>query len=119
MGTRKYPGENDFNDYLYNHSGYSNAYTGFEHTNYHFQVGYGHLKGALKRFSRLFIDPLFNTCCMLREIKVLNSGKIIIAMPISTDRKPVAVKTTFYMSICIFRTYYQPPHRRMAIHAVR
>lgn len=38
MGTEKYPVENDYNQYLTAHSGYSNAYTGATETNYFFEV---------------------------------------------------------------------------------
>ncbi|KAL1959901.1 hypothetical protein VTO42DRAFT_569 [Malbranchea cinnamomea] len=38
MGTEKYPGENEYNQYLASHSGYSNAYTAATETNYFFEV---------------------------------------------------------------------------------
>ncbi|KAI1982444.1 metalloprotease [Ophidiomyces ophidiicola] len=38
MGTEKYPGENDYNQYLAAHSGHSNAYTAATETNYYFEV---------------------------------------------------------------------------------
>ncbi|KAK7686842.1 hypothetical protein QCA50_009917 [Cerrena zonata] len=37
MGTEKYPEENEYSSYLSKHSGYSNAYTAAEHTNYYFE----------------------------------------------------------------------------------
>ncbi|EGC46859.1 a-pheromone processing metallopeptidase Ste23 [Histoplasma capsulatum var. duboisii H88] len=38
MGTKKYPKENAYNQYLAAHSGHSNAYTGATETNYFFEV---------------------------------------------------------------------------------
>ncbi|KAJ6107127.1 Peptidase M16 core [Penicillium sp. IBT 18751x] len=38
MGTKKYPKENDYNQYLAAHSGSSNAYTAATETNYFFEV---------------------------------------------------------------------------------
>ncbi|KAI7551489.1 hypothetical protein KC319_g13613, partial [Hortaea werneckii] len=37
MGTEKYPGENDYNQYLTKYGGYSNAFTASTSTNYYFE----------------------------------------------------------------------------------
>ncbi|CAJ0633735.1 13753_t:CDS:10 [Entrophospora sp. SA101] len=47
MGTKKYPKENEYSEYLSNHGGYSNAYTSVDHTNYYFEVAHENLEGAL------------------------------------------------------------------------
>lgn len=75
MGTEKYPKENDYNQYLSEHSGFSNAFTGVEDTNYYFEVGQEHLEGALDRFAQFFISPLFSDSCTERELKAVDSGK--------------------------------------------
>lgn len=96
MGTEKYPKENDYYSYLSEHSGkgvyksfwsqrltwfairytgYANAFTGTENTNYFFEVGHQWLEGALDRFSRFFIDPLFSESCTERELRAVDSGK--------------------------------------------
>ena len=59
MGTKKYPQENDYNQFLSDHGGWSNAFTSDEHTNYFFEVNAEHLEGALDRFAQFFIEPLF------------------------------------------------------------
>ncbi|ORE11774.1 hypothetical protein BCV72DRAFT_197111 [Rhizopus microsporus var. microsporus] len=56
MGTKKYPKENDYYSYLSEHS-----------------VGHQWLEGALDRFSRFFIDPLFSESCTERELKAVDS----------------------------------------------
>jgi insulysin len=76
MGTEKYPKENDYNQYLAEHSGHSNAFTGMENTNYYFEVGQEWLEGALDRFAQFFISPLFSDGCTERELKAVDSGKI-------------------------------------------
>lgn len=38
MGTKKYPEESEYGQFLNEHAGRSNAYTSAEHTNYHFDV---------------------------------------------------------------------------------
>ncbi|CEH18771.1 related to ste23-metalloprotease involved in a-factor processing [Ceraceosorus bombacis] len=73
MGTKKYPRENEYSEYLSNNSGASNAYTGMENTNYFFDVGHSHLEGALDRFSQFFISPLFDPGCTEREIRAVDS----------------------------------------------
>ncbi|PWN23331.1 hypothetical protein BCV69DRAFT_280939 [Microstroma glucosiphilum] len=73
MGTEKYPRENEYSEYLSNHSGASNAYTGMENTNYFFDVGHQHLEGALDRFSQFFLTPLFDASCTEREIRAVDS----------------------------------------------
>lgn len=73
MGTEKYPRENEYSEYLTNHSGSSNAYTGMENTNYFFDVGHPHLEGALDRFAQFFLKPLFDPSCTEREIRAVDS----------------------------------------------
>ncbi|KAI8639740.1 Metalloenzyme, LuxS/M16 peptidase-like protein [Parasitella parasitica] len=73
MGTKKYPKENDYYSYLSEHSGYANAFTGTENTNYFFEVGHQWLEGALDRFSHFFIDPLFSESCTDRELRAVDS----------------------------------------------
>lgn len=73
MGTEKYPRENEYSEFLSNHSGSSNAYTGMDNTNYFFAVGQQHLEGALDRFSKFFICPLFDASCTEREIRAVDS----------------------------------------------
>ncbi|CUM65732.1 uncharacterized protein PRCAT00003380001 [Priceomyces carsonii] len=73
MGTEKYPEENEYSSYLSKHSGYSNAYTASEHTNYYFELSSDNLEGALDRFSQFFISPLFSKSCKDREIRAVDS----------------------------------------------
>ncbi|KAI4229441.1 MAG: hypothetical protein L6R36_000895 [Xanthoria steineri] len=88
MGTEKYPVENDYNQYLSAHSGYSNAYTSSTETNYYFEVAASSsqdadastngsvdspLHGALDRFAQFFIAPLFLSSTLDRELKAVDS----------------------------------------------
>ncbi|KAK6457763.1 Metalloenzyme, LuxS/M16 peptidase-like protein [Scheffersomyces xylosifermentans] len=73
MGTEKYPEENEYSSFLAKHSGYSNAYTAAEHTNYYFQLSSDYLEGALDRFAQFFISPLFSQSCKDREINAVDS----------------------------------------------
>lgn len=73
MGTKKYPRENEYSEFLTNHSGSSNAFTALENTNYFFDVGHSHLEGALDRFAQFFLEPLFDPSCSEREIRAVDS----------------------------------------------
>ncbi|KAH6579183.1 hypothetical protein BASA60_003367 [Batrachochytrium salamandrivorans] len=68
-----YPSENEYSQFLSQHSGHSNAFTGAENTNYFFDVGKEHLEGALDRFSQFFIAPLFSDSCTERELNAVDS----------------------------------------------
>ncbi|TVY81559.1 putative zinc protease, partial [Lachnellula suecica] len=84
MGTKKYPVENAYSQYLSSHSGSSNAYTGATSTNYYFEVAAkpaedassnesSPLYGALDRFAQFFIDPLFLSSTLDRELRAVDS----------------------------------------------
>jgi len=86
MGTKKYPAENAYHQYLAAHSGTSNAYTAPTSTNYHFEVSAkpsndeepsaanpSPLKGALDRFAQFFVAPLFLESTLDRELRAVDS----------------------------------------------
>ncbi|KAL1510015.1 hypothetical protein ABEB36_004673 [Hypothenemus hampei] len=73
LGTEKYPNENDYNKFLQEHGGTSNATTYMDHTMYYFDIVPEHLKGALDRFAQFFISPLFTESATDREINAVNS----------------------------------------------
>lgn len=58
MGTAKYPKENEYSEFLSQHSGSSNAFTGLDNTNYYFDVSHAHLEGALDRYVRIIQKQL-------------------------------------------------------------
>mmetsp|Transcript_40178 Transcript_40178/g.45725 ORF Transcript_40178/g.45725 Transcript_40178/m.45725 type:complete len:944 (+) Transcript_40178:191-3022(+) len=73
MGTSKYPNENDYNIYLNQNGGSSNAYTDLEHTNYHLDVLPGSLDGAMDRLAQFFIEPLMKEEALDRERQAVDS----------------------------------------------
>ncbi|XP_063610244.1 insulin-degrading enzyme-like isoform X2 [Penaeus indicus] len=73
MGTEKYPCENEYNKYLAEHGGSSNAYTAADHTNYYFDVAPEAFSGALDRFAQFFLTPLFTESAVDREVNAVNS----------------------------------------------
>ncbi|WZH44856.1 Metalloenzyme LuxS/M16 peptidase-like protein [Fusarium acuminatum] len=86
MGTKKFPIENEYGQYLSANSGSSNAYTGPTSTNYFFDISAkpdndqdpsdtnpSPLKEALDRFAQFFIEPLFLPETLDRELKAVDS----------------------------------------------
>ncbi|WRT69793.1 uncharacterized protein IL334_006784 [Kwoniella shivajii] len=73
MGTKSYPSENAYQQFLTSHNGHSNAWTAMTSTNYFFDVAPDALEGALDMFSGFFVEPLFNEDCTEREIKAVDS----------------------------------------------
>lgn len=73
LGTEKYPLENEYNKFLSQNGGSSNAYTQAEHTNYYFDIAPEELHGALDRFAQFFLSPLFTDSATEREVNAVNS----------------------------------------------
>jgi len=94
LGTNKYPTENEYEEFLNKHGGYSNAYTDMEDTNYYFCVApldHGDdeegetqdsktattvssaLSGGLDRFAQFFVSPLFKDDAIERELRAVDS----------------------------------------------
>ncbi|KAI2637372.1 peptidase M16 inactive domain-containing protein [Xylaria nigripes] len=86
MGTKKYPEENAYNAYLSAHSGSSNAYTAGTSTNFFFDISANPtngekpsatnpspLYGGLDRFAQFFIEPLFLSSTLDRELRAVDS----------------------------------------------
>nr|VFK51503.1 MAG: Secreted Zn-dependent peptidases, insulinase-like [Candidatus Kentron sp. TC] len=73
LGTREYPKPGSFDAFIARHAGEQNAYTGFAHTNYFFDVGNDHLREALDRFGQFFIAPLFDETYVDRERSAVNA----------------------------------------------
>jgi len=73
LGSKKYPGENQFETFLNENGGYSNAYTSTFETVYFFTIFNEKLEEAIDMFSRFFIDPLFDEGSVNREINAIQS----------------------------------------------
>src|SRR3569833_611341 len=86
MGTKKYPEENAYSQYLSANSGTSNAYTLSTSTTYYFDVSAkpdddgvptaanpSPFYIALDRFAQFFIEPLFLASSLDRELRAVDS----------------------------------------------
>ncbi|KAJ2725977.1 metalloprotease [Coemansia sp. Benny D115] len=72
-GSKKYPKENEYDEYINNNSGSFNASTSADKTVYHFAIHNDALEGALDRLSRFFIEPLMDANCVDREVLAVDS----------------------------------------------
>ncbi len=73
LGTETYPASDAYQGFLSRHGGQHNAFTAPRDTNYFFSVEPDALAGALDRFSRFFVDPLFNADRLESERQVVHS----------------------------------------------
>ncbi len=72
MGTKAYPEEAEYWQFILDHGGLANAFTAPDRTVYMFSINNDAYKGALDRFSHFFIDPLFSTSAVGRELNAVN-----------------------------------------------
>ena len=73
MGTKKYPLENEYYEFLAKNSGDSNAYTSNDITNYYYYVSNEAFEESLDRFSQFFISSLFSENSVNKEINAVDS----------------------------------------------
>ena len=73
LGSKKYPAPDEYMSYLAKNGGFANAFVVSEATTYFFSIPSLSLSGALDRFSRFFIDPLFNENFVQRELNAVNA----------------------------------------------
>ena len=73
LGTGKYPDPGEYDRFITEHGGFSNASTAFAHTTYFFEVDAAHLDGALDRFAQFFIHPRFDHEHLAGERRIVHS----------------------------------------------
>jgi len=73
LGTKKYPNQSEYSQYISSNSGSNNAYTAYLDTNYFFDISTSALNGGLDRFAQFFIEPLFTEDCTEREMNAVDS----------------------------------------------
>jgi insulysin len=73
LGSKKYPIENYYDNFLSKNGGMGNAYTAVDHTCFFNSVVPEALTELLDIFAQFFIDPSFNEDAVLREINAVDS----------------------------------------------
>ena len=69
MGTKAFPDPNIFPNFISQHGGHHNAWTGTEHTNFYFDARPSYFDRALQLFASLFICPLFEQTWIDKELR--------------------------------------------------
>lgn len=72
LGTKEYPLEGEFNRFLAENGGETNAFTHGDYTSYMFTVNTPQLSEALNRLSSFFKYPLFNPSGVDRELHAID-----------------------------------------------
>ncbi len=72
MGTKAYPDEGEYMQFIADHGGTVNAYTASDRTVYMLSVNNDSFKAAVDRFSHFFIDPLFSPNSISRELHAVD-----------------------------------------------
>lgn len=76
MGTKKFPGINDYSKKLAETGGSENAFTTPWSTNYHFETSNEYLEQILEMFSDQFINPNFDASAVDKEINAVDSESV-------------------------------------------
>ncbi|MEM7408116.1 MAG: insulinase family protein [Pseudomonadota bacterium] len=73
LGTDRFPEAGGYQTFIARNGGSQNAYTSYDHTNYHFDIESTALRPALERFSRFFVAPLLAAEYVERERQVVEA----------------------------------------------
>ena len=73
LGTKKYPVENHYAQFIKSHGGLKNAATGEDYTFYHFDIKNEQFNEALDIFSQFFKEPLFTESATEREMNAVDN----------------------------------------------
>ena len=73
LGTKQYPVENSFSQFLSSSGGSSNAFTDSEHTNFYFDTSSSQFPQALERFATFFSSALLSESGVSRELNAIES----------------------------------------------
>ncbi|KAH8739557.1 insulinase like protease [Cryptosporidium ryanae] len=103
LGTEKYPEPENYDEFMSQHGGSNNAFTSEERTIYFNEIGEEYLENGLKRFSRFFIDPIFDEKMIFKEINSVNSEHLK-NIPNEFDRLWYTLKSYCYPPFSQFTT---------------
>jgi len=73
LGTENYPNSGEYQAFIQQNGGHTNAFTAYDHTNYFYDIDPVFLKDSLERFAQFFISPLLNAEFVERERNAVNS----------------------------------------------
>lgn len=72
-GNQAYPEPTLLNNFVAQHGGHCNAWTGTEHSCYHFDIQHEYFTHALDMFAHMFVAPLFDEAALAKEQLAIHS----------------------------------------------
>ena len=72
-GNEAYPEPALINNFVSHHGGHCNAWTGTEHSCYHFDIQHDYFAQALDIFANMFVNPLFTEEALAKEQAAIHS----------------------------------------------
>ncbi|CAB0149569.1 Protease 3 [Pseudidiomarina piscicola] len=73
LGTQGYPSATAYQDFIHQHGGQHNAWTGTEFSSYYFNCDSDAFSDALDRFARFFYQPTFNPEWITKEVQSIEA----------------------------------------------
>ena len=73
LGTEKYPESGEYQAFIQQNGGSTNAFTAYDHTNYFYDIDPNFLEPSMDRFAQFFISPLFTEKFVERERNAVDS----------------------------------------------
>lgn len=73
LGTEKYPESGEYQAFIQQNGGSTNAFTAYDHTNYFYDIDADFLEPSMDRFAQFFISPLFTEDLVERERNAVDS----------------------------------------------
>lgn len=73
LGNEEYPGVGEYNKFIQENGGYSNAYTSYDHTCYFYTINNAQIDKSLDIFSGFFECPLLDKNYVNKEMNAVNS----------------------------------------------
>ena len=73
LGTEKYPESGEYQAFIQQNGGSTNAFTAYDHTNYFYDIDPDFLEPSMDRFAQFFISPLFTEKFVERERNAVDS----------------------------------------------
>lgn len=67
LGSRAYPQAGELQQFISEHGGSHNAWTGTEHSQFYFDIEQQHFAAGLSRFAAMFSEPLFSSDYVEKE----------------------------------------------------
>ena len=77
MGSDKFPSHNEYSSFISENSGFDNAYTSDEETNYYFEIKNSSFNEAVDRLANFFTGALLKKECIEKERQAVHEEFVL------------------------------------------